>query len=67
MDYALLCSYTHPDAPGPELDLITDWYVWVFYFDDHFLEMFKRNPGPRGRQGLPRPAPPVHAGRARRP
>ncbi len=44
MDYALLCSYTHPDAPAPELDLITDWYVWVFFFDDHFLEMFKRNP-----------------------
>lgn len=41
-DYALLCSYTHPDAPGPELDLITDWYVWVFYFDDHFLELYKR-------------------------
>ena len=32
MDYALLCAYTHPEAPGPELDLITDWYVWVFYF-----------------------------------
>jgi germacradienol/geosmin synthase len=41
-DYALLCSYTHPDAPGPELDLVTDWYVWVFYFDDHFLELYKR-------------------------
>ena len=43
MDFALLCAYTHPDAPGPELDLVTDWYVWVFYFDDHFLETFKRN------------------------
>jgi germacradienol/geosmin synthase len=43
MDFALLCSYTHPDAPGPELDLITDWYVWVFFFDDHFLETYKRN------------------------
>ena len=43
MDYALLCSYTHPDAPGPELDLVTDWYVWVFYFDDHFLETYKRS------------------------
>ncbi|HVF13115.1 MAG TPA: germacradienol/geosmin synthase [Acidimicrobiales bacterium] len=43
MDYALLCAYTHPDTPGPELDLVTDWYVWVFYFDDHFLEMFKRS------------------------
>ncbi|MDQ3886602.1 MAG: germacradienol/geosmin synthase [Actinomycetota bacterium] len=41
-DYALLCSYTHPDAPGSELDLVTDWYVWVFYFDDHFLELYKR-------------------------
>jgi germacradienol/geosmin synthase len=41
-DYALLCAYTHPDAPGPELDLVTDWYVWVFYFDDHFLELYKR-------------------------
>jgi hypothetical protein len=41
-DYALLCAYTHPDAPGPELDLLTDWYVWVFFFDDDFLELFKR-------------------------
>ncbi|HEY2764515.1 MAG TPA: family 2 encapsulin nanocompartment cargo protein terpene cyclase [Pseudonocardiaceae bacterium] len=43
MDFALLCSYTHPDAPSRELDLVTDWYVWVFYFDDHFLEIYKRN------------------------
>ncbi|MFI0370146.1 germacradienol/geosmin synthase [Actinomadura sp. 1N219] len=42
MDYGLLCAFTHPDAPGPELDLVTDWYAWVFYFDDHFLEVFKR-------------------------
>jgi germacradienol/geosmin synthase len=48
MDYALLCAYTHPEAPSPELDLVTDWYVWVFYFDDHFLEIYKR---PRDRQG----------------
>lgn len=41
-DYALLCAYTHPDADGPELDLVTDWYVWVFFFDDDFLELFKR-------------------------
>ncbi|WP_019810454.1 terpene synthase family protein [Saccharomonospora halophila] len=40
-DYALLCAYTHPDATAPDLDLITDWYVWVFYFDDHFLEHYK--------------------------
>jgi germacradienol/geosmin synthase len=42
MDYALLCAYTHPEAPAEELNLITDWYVWVFYFDDHFLEVYKR-------------------------
>ncbi|POM27601.1 Germacradienol/geosmin synthase [Actinomadura rubteroloni] len=42
MDYPLLCAYTHPDCDATELNLITDWYVWVFYFDDHFLEVFKK-------------------------
>src|SRR5580704_13722986 len=42
-DYALLCSYTHPDTTAELLDLVTGWYVWVFYFDDHFLELFKRS------------------------
>jgi germacradienol/geosmin synthase len=42
-DYGLLCAYTHPDCDGRKLDLITDWYVWVFYFDDHFLELYKRS------------------------
>ncbi|KFI22120.1 family 2 encapsulin nanocompartment cargo protein terpene cyclase [Nitrosococcus oceani] len=41
-DYGLLCAYTHPDATALDLRLITDWYVWVFYFDDHFLECYKR-------------------------
>ncbi|MFD5010968.1 germacradienol/geosmin synthase Cyc2 [Streptomyces chartreusis] len=41
-DYGLLCAYTHPECDGPALSLITDWYVWVFFFDDHFLETFKR-------------------------
>ncbi|MEV4508373.1 germacradienol/geosmin synthase [Dactylosporangium sp. NPDC049525] len=41
-DYALLCAYTHPEAPAAALDLVTDWYVWVFFFDDHFLDVFKR-------------------------
>ncbi|HET6213099.1 MAG TPA: family 2 encapsulin nanocompartment cargo protein terpene cyclase [Micromonosporaceae bacterium] len=41
-DYALLCAYTHPDASAEELDLVTDWYVWVFFFDDHFLALYKR-------------------------
>ncbi|GAB2762524.1 germacradienol/geosmin synthase [Salinifilum aidingensis] len=41
-DYPLLCAYTHPDATAEDLGLVTDWYVWVFYFDDHFLEHYKR-------------------------
>lgn len=48
MDFALMCAYTHPDAPGPELDLVTDWYVWGFYYDDYFLVAFKR---PQDRAG----------------
>src|SRR6185312_11100479 len=47
-DYALLCAYTHPEAPGPELALVTDWYVWVFFFDDHFLEVYKRTRDKKG-------------------
>ncbi|MFD1659583.1 germacradienol/geosmin synthase Cyc2 [Streptomyces caeni] len=79
-DYGLLCAYTHPDCDGPALSLITDWYVWVFFFDDHFLETFKRS---RDREGgrayldrlpsfmpldlatpVPDPANPVEAGLA---
>src|SRR4051812_44304285 len=41
MDYGLMCAYTHPDCDGDVLDLITDWYIWVFFFDDQFLEEFK--------------------------
>jgi len=79
MDYALLCAYTHPDCDGPALDLITDWYVWVFFFDDHFLEQFKYSrdlPGARAylrrlgtfmaEPGQPSPTPdlPAEAGLA---
>ncbi len=41
-DYGLMCAYTHPDCDATELNLVTDWYVWVFFFDDHFLELYKR-------------------------
>ncbi|MFH8475979.1 germacradienol/geosmin synthase [Streptomyces sp. NPDC018000] len=47
-DYALLCAYTHPDCSSEALSLVTDWYVWVFFFDDHFLELFKRTPDRQG-------------------
>ncbi|ANW21593.1 terpene synthase family protein [Streptomyces clavuligerus] len=42
-DYALLCAYTHPECDAEALNLVTDWYTWVFFFDDHFLEQFKRS------------------------
>ncbi|MEW1685371.1 germacradienol/geosmin synthase Cyc2 [Streptomyces sp. T12] len=79
-DYGLLCAYTHPDCDGPALSLITDWYVWVFFFDDHFLEKYKRTQDRVGGKahldrlplfmplepGTPVPAPenPVEAGLA---
>ncbi|MFG2332478.1 germacradienol/geosmin synthase [Streptomyces sp. NPDC048604] len=79
-DYALLCSYTHPDCDAEALSLVTDWYVWVFFFDDHFLEIFKRTPDRPGSKayldrlplfmpmdpaaGMPEPTNPVEAGLA---
>ncbi|WP_248962196.1 family 2 encapsulin nanocompartment cargo protein terpene cyclase [Sphaerisporangium perillae] len=80
MDYGLMCAYTHPDASAAELDLITDWYVWVFFFDDHFLETFKRGRDTAGAKeylgrlpafmpadattGMPEPVNPVERGLA---
>jgi germacradienol/geosmin synthase len=77
-DYGLLCAYTHPDCDGPALSLITDWYVWVFFFDDHFLEKYKRTQDRAGGRAhlerlplfmppdltaaVPRPENPVEAG-----
>ncbi|MFD0269765.1 germacradienol/geosmin synthase [Streptomyces sp. NPDC127106] len=77
-DYALLCSHTHPDCGSDVLDLVTDWYVWVFFFDDHFLEVYKRTQDREGARkyldglaafmpmdladGFPEPSNPVEAG-----
>ncbi|WP_055599979.1 terpene synthase family protein [Streptomyces aureus] len=79
-DYALLCSYTHPDCDEEALNLVTDWYTWVFFFDDHFLEIFKRPQDRAGGKtyldrlplfmpadpsaGMPEPTNPVEAGLA---
>ncbi|MEV7373250.1 germacradienol/geosmin synthase [Streptomyces sp. NPDC090301] len=79
-DYALLCSYTHPDCDEEALNLVTDWYTWVFFFDDHFLEVFKRPQDRAGGKtyldrlplfmpadpaaGMPEPTNPVEAGLA---
>ncbi|MFE0423852.1 germacradienol/geosmin synthase [Streptomyces sp. NPDC058953] len=79
-DYAGLCAYTHPDCDAETLALVTDWYVWVFFFDDHFLEVFKRTRDRRGGKAhldrlaafmpvdpaakVPEPVDPVEAGLA---
>ncbi|WP_409060734.1 terpene synthase family protein [Streptomyces sp. SYP-A7185] len=79
-DYALLCAYTHPDCDADALSLVTDWYVWVFFFDDHFLELFKRTQDREGGKAyldrlpafmpmdlsapVPEPTNPVEAGLA---
>ncbi len=47
-DYARLCAYIHPEAPAPELDLMTDWNVWAFYVDDYFLKVYKQSKDPAG-------------------
>jgi len=47
-DYPLMCAYCHPDCDGVELELLTDWNVWAFFFDDYFLELYKR---PRDTEG----------------
>lgn len=41
-DYALLCSYAFPDVSSDKLSTITDWYTWMFYLDDYFVDAFKR-------------------------
>ncbi|GAA2817939.1 terpene synthase family protein [Kitasatospora sp. CM 4170] len=79
-DYGLLCAYTHPDASAEALSLVTDWYVWVFFFDDHFLEVYKRTNDREGGKAyldrlplfmpadpatpMPEPTNPVEAGLA---
>jgi germacradienol/geosmin synthase len=78
-DYALMCAYCHPDCDGPELDLLADWNLWAFFFDDYFLELYKRPKDaagagellgrlrafmPRNGEPSPEPANPVERGLA---
>jgi germacradienol/geosmin synthase len=48
MDFAIWTSYAYPDAPGPQLDVVTDWAMLGTFFDDLFVERFKRT---RDREG----------------
>jgi germacradienol/geosmin synthase len=47
LDLALFAALTYPDASGPELDVLTDWYVWSWYTDNFFLDAL-RDMGPVG-------------------
>jgi hypothetical protein len=66
-DYPRFTASVHPDAPPAQLGLLCDWYVWLFYLDDHFCAHFKRDGHAALRQGVPVEAAGVHADRRRRP
>ncbi len=40
-DYASFTASVHPDATAGELDLLTDWYVWLFYLDNDIVSYDK--------------------------
>lgn len=40
-DWPLFAALTHPTAQPSELDAVTDWHVWGWYFDDYFVRFFK--------------------------
>lgn len=46
-DHGLLGAYTHPDCDVAEPTRLTDWYVWFFYFGDHFLQTYTSGGGAR--------------------
>lgn len=41
-DFGLLCSHKFPDAPVDRLNIICDWYTWLFHLDDYLIERFTR-------------------------
>ena len=42
-DFALFAALTYPDAPGHRLDAITNFLVWLFFFDDVSFEGSAQN------------------------
>lgn len=36
-DFAHFTALAYPDAPAPELDLVTDWHAWIWFVDDTSL------------------------------
>jgi germacradienol/geosmin synthase len=41
-DFGLLCAHEFPDAPVDQLNIITDWYTWLFHLDDYIVQAFAR-------------------------
>ncbi|OKI25737.1 hypothetical protein [Saccharothrix sp. CB00851] len=42
-DFSLFIALTHPDADADELDLVTAWHVALWFVDDLFLPLFRRD------------------------
>jgi germacradienol/geosmin synthase len=42
-DFAQCAAYCFPDAPPTALNLLTDYYTWVFCMDDLFGERYKKD------------------------
>ncbi|WP_223244815.1 terpene synthase family protein [Streptomyces sp. CBMA156] len=42
-DFPLFIALTHPDADARELDLVTDWHVALWFVDDLFLPLYRRD------------------------
>jgi len=51
-DPGLFVALTHPDAPVPELELLSDWYAWWFYVYDFFV-LFGGYDGAGARECVP--------------
>lgn len=49
-DFALFAALTYPDAPGHRLDAITNFLVWLFFFDDVFFRRFSPADMPAAKQ-----------------
>ncbi|GGS15203.1 MULTISPECIES: terpene synthase family protein [Streptomyces] len=72
-DFPLFIALTHPDADAGELRLVTDWHVALWFVDDLFLPLYRRNRDQESAaaqverlmlflplDGLPRPLTPVN-------
>ncbi|MFI9161326.1 hypothetical protein [Kitasatospora aureofaciens] len=42
-DFPLFIALTHPDADARELEAVTDWHVALWFVDDLFLPLYRRD------------------------